>query len=149
MIQFIRGNLFDVQADILVNPVNCVGVMGKGIALEFKKRWPEMYEDYVLACRNNEVRVGELHVWRTKSNWIVNFPTKRHWRDCSRYEDLELGLYGLWWYLHMMSHPWSVAVPALGCGNGGLDWVRVKPMVVDALGSLPNTIYVFEPEDKG
>jgi O-acetyl-ADP-ribose deacetylase (regulator of RNase III) len=148
MIQFIHGNLFDTRADILINPVNCVGVMGNGIALEFKRRYPAMFDDYREACLRGNVRPGELHVWRTRLDWIVNLPTKRNWIDPSRYEDVELGLDALWLYLRQFPYPSSVALPALGCGNGGLDWARVKPMVVDALGSLPNTIYVFEPEEK-
>lgn len=144
-IQFTRGNLFDSGADILVNTVNCVGVMGKGIALEFKRRYPSMFDDYREACLREKVRPGELYVWRTKLDWVANVPTKRHWRDPSRYEDIDLGLLALGWYLRGLPHPWSVAIPALGCGNGGLDWAHVKPMMVDTLRSLPNTIYVFEP----
>ena len=149
MIQFMHGNLFDSGADILVNTVNCVGVMGKGVALEFKRRWPEMFAAYKYACVRGAVSPGRLHIWNGDA-WIINLPTKRHWRDNSRYDDVAAGLNALREYLIGVGHPHTstrsatVAMPPPGCGNGGLDWARVKPMVVDALGSLPNTIYVFE-----
>jgi O-acetyl-ADP-ribose deacetylase (regulator of RNase III) len=147
MIQFMHGNLFDSGADILVNPVNCVGVMGKGIALEFKNRWPEMFFAYRVECATKRLRIGTDFTWSAVdgSGTIINIPTKRHWKDQSTYEDLEVSLVVLRARIVGLGKRWSVAIPALGCCNGGLDWARVKPMVVDVLGSLPNTIYVFEP----
>jgi O-acetyl-ADP-ribose deacetylase (regulator of RNase III) len=147
MIQFMHGNMFDVRADILVNPVNCVGVMGKGLALEFKRRWPEMFQAYRTACSQGRIRPGKVHVW-CRDAWIVNVPTKNDWREPSKYEYVRAGLMALREYVDTLSYAPSIAVPALGCGNGGLDWMCVKPMMADTLGSLPNTIYVFEPEER-
>jgi O-acetyl-ADP-ribose deacetylase (regulator of RNase III) len=147
MIQFMRGNLFDSKADILVNPVNCVGVMGKGIALEFKRRWPEMFQAYRTSCSQGRVRPGKVHIW-CRAAWIVNLPTKEDWREPSKYEYVRASLIALREYADTLPSATAIAMPALGCGNGGLDWTRVKPMVVDTLGSLQNTIYVFEPEKK-
>lgn len=150
MIQFMHGNLFDTRADILVNPVNCDGVMGKGIALEFKRRWPEMFQEYRVECVQKRLRIGTDFTWTVVdgSGMIINIPTKRHWKDPSMYEDLAVSLGVLRVRIVGLGKRWSVAMPALGCGNGGLNWTFVKPMVVDALGSLPNTIYVFEPEER-
>lgn len=144
MIQFMRGNLFDVRADILVNTVNCVGVMGKGVALEFKNRYPAMFFAYRAACARGDLRIGTIHVWH-RDVWIINLPTKKDWRNTSEYECIEAGLIALRNYLREQSRAYSVAMPPPGCGNGGLDWARVKPMIEKTLGSLPNTIYVFEP----
>lgn len=144
MIQFMHANLFDLRADVLVNPVNCVGVMGKGVALEFKRRYPEMFDDYREACKRGEVRPGKLHVWSGMA-CVVNVPTKRHWKDKSTYEDVQLGLNALNLQIIGFGKRWTVAMPALGCGNGGLEWARVKPLIETTLGQLPNTIYVCEP----
>jgi len=115
-------NMFESKAQTLVNTVNTVGVMGKGIALEFKKRFPEMYEDYVARCQGGRVKLGEPYVYRQSPGpWVINFPTKDHWRSVSRISDIVRGLK----YLYDHYHEWgvkSMAVPPLGCGSGQLEW---------------------------
>jgi O-acetyl-ADP-ribose deacetylase (regulator of RNase III) len=147
MIQFTRGDMLAVPADIRVNSVNCKGVMGTGVALAFKQRYPEMFRDYQRACRDGTLRPGTLHVWKNLTgDWVVNFPTKRDWRDPSRYEDIRTGLQELRRYLQEQGRV-SVAIPALGCGHGGLDWGRVSSMIKDELDDLDASILVFEPAD--
>lgn len=146
MIHFTKGNMFDLDAEIRVNTVNCVGVMGAGVALAFKTRYPAMFDEYQRACSSGEVRPGEMHIWRSATEWVVNFPTKRHWREKSRYEDIEAGLVSLREYLRPFVGK-KVALPALGCGNGGLDWKRVAPMIFSSLNDLEAEIFVFEPAD--
>ncbi len=144
MLRFVSGNLFDSKAQALVNTVNCVGVMGKGIALEFKHRFPEMFEDYRHRCENEEIQPGVLTIYKDREPWVINFPTKRHWRGDSRIEDIEAGLIALVghikeWGLH------SLALPALGCGHGGLNWSEVRPLIDRYLADLPIDIEVYEP----
>jgi adenine-specific DNA methylase/O-acetyl-ADP-ribose deacetylase (regulator of RNase III) len=139
--------MFDTPADIRVNTVNCVGVMGAGVALAFKQRFPEMYRDYKRECELGRVRPGELHVWKNLSgDWIINFPTKRHWREKSRYEDIESGLVALREYLAQLGKV-RVTLPALGSGHGGLDWSRVSKMIQKHLEGLEAEIIVFDPAD--
>ena len=128
MLKLARGDIFDADVDIRVNTVNCVGAMGAGLALAFKTRYPEMFREYKKACKDGQVQPGRMHVWRQGSGpWIVNFPTKRHWREPSRYEDIEAGLGALRRYLQEQGHV-SVAMPAVGCGLGAhlLIFGRVK-----------------------
>ena len=145
MITFSKGDILDTEADVRVNTVNCVGVMGAGIALAFKTRFPAMFKEYEKACRRGEVQPGRLHIWRSLgSEEVINFPTKRHWKEPSRYEDIEAGLIALRIHLETMSHV-KVALPALGCGLGGLDWTRVSQMIQQHLAGLEADIVVFEP----
>ena len=145
MLEFVQGDMFETPADIRVNTVNCVGVMGAGVALAFKQRYPEMFRDYQRACEDGQVRPGVLHVWRSLAgDWIINFPTKRHWRDDSRYEDIEVGLDALREYLEPLGSV-SVALPALGCGHGGLDWDRVSSMIERKLDGLAAEVRVYAP----
>src|ERR1700750_2602075 len=116
--------MFEMPVDIRVNTVNCVGVMGKGIALAFRTRYPAMFLDYKKACAAGKIKPGALNIWRTSTEWIINFPTKRHWRDNSRYEDIEGGLEALQAYLNKLVLPLRVALPALGCGHGGVGLCR-------------------------
>ena len=147
MLKFTQGDLFETPAEIRVNTVNCVGVMGAGVALAFKTRFPEMFKDYKRACDAGEVRPGKLHVWKTPAgDWIINFPTKRHWHDKSRYEDVEAGLVALHDYLKDKG-PVRVALPALGCGHGGLDWSKVSVLIREHLKDLEAEIIVFAPGD--
>lgn len=147
MIEFTKGDMFDISVDARVNTVNCVGVMGTGVALAFKKRYPEMFKDYENACREGRVRPGALHVWKSLTgDWVINFPTKRDWRDPSRYEDISSGLDALRIYLREQG-PISVALPALGCGHGGLEWDKVSGMIENGLGDLKARVLVFEPQD--
>lgn len=145
MLEFTQGDIFEASADIRVNTVNCVGVMGAGVALAFKQRYPDMFKDYQSACKDGQVRPGRMYVWKSlEGDWIINFPTKRDWRDPSRYEDIEAGLDDLHAYLEGVG-PVTVALPALGCGNGGLDWDRVSTMIRDKLDGLDAHILVFAP----
>jgi len=131
-----------------VNAVNCVGVMGKGLARQFKDAHPENFAGYAAACARGEVRPGRVLVvdtGRELPRYIINFPTKRHWRDRSRLEDIEAGLAALVHELRERRIA-SVAIPPLGCGLGGLDWADVRPMVVRALQDAPDVeALVFEP----
>ncbi|GIV20023.1 MAG: Appr-1-p processing protein [Armatimonadota bacterium] len=148
MIQFVRGDILHSQAEALVNTVNTVGVMGKGVALHFKKRFPENYRFYREACEQGEVVPGKVLVFRTEylqPRYIINFPTKRHWRERSRLEDIEAGLEDLVRRVRELNIM-SIALPALGCGHGGLDWNEVRPLIEKAFASLPEVLVeVYEP----
>jgi O-acetyl-ADP-ribose deacetylase (regulator of RNase III) len=145
MLDFIQGDLFDTKADIRVNTVNCVGVMGAGVALAFKQRYPEMFKEYRDDCKAGLVRPGKMHIWKSLSgDWVVNFPTKRDWRDPSRYEDIDAGLDDLRGYLDTVG-PVTVTLPALGCGHGGLDWDRVSGMIRQKLDGVNAHVFVFAP----
>lgn len=146
MLKFVTGDMFGERYDIRVNTVNCVGVMGAGVALAFKSKYPEMFSAYKKACDEGRIKPGEVDVWRTVTEWIVNFPTKRHWRERSRYEDIEAGLTSLRDYLQSQGSV-RVALPALGCGHGGLEWSRVAAMIKSSLEGLDAEIDVFEPSD--
>ena len=142
------GNMFSESAEALVNTVNCVGVMGRGVALQFKKRFPENFKAYEKACARKEVVPGKMFVFETGALFpriIINFPTKRHWRQGSRMEDIDTGLADLVRVLREYRVS-SVAVPPLGCGLGGLDWNVVRPKIEAALDSIPGLSSVlFEP----
>jgi O-acetyl-ADP-ribose deacetylase (regulator of RNase III) len=152
MIEFTQGNLLKADVEALVNTVNTVGVMGKGIALMFKERFPENNKAYAAACKAGEVRVGRLFVTPGVElggpRWIVNFPTKKHWRNPTKQEWVEDGLVSLrkWIEEHNIR---SIAIPPLGCGNGGLRWEVVRPLIEDHLKDLPETrVVVYEPTSK-
>ncbi|GCF83116.1 macro domain-containing protein [Bacillus cereus] len=148
MLKFVSGDFFDYDADIRINTVNCVGVMGKGVALVFKKKFPGMFIDYRNACNRNEVKPGKPHVWKDENLFssctIINFPTKVDWRNPSEYEYIEEGLIWLRQYLLEKENS-TVTLPALGCGHGGLDWNKVKIMINKYLSDLNAQILVFEP----
>ena len=145
MLEFTKGDIFDIAVDIRVNTVNCVGAMGAGVALAFKQRYPAMFKDYKAACKAGLVRPGKMHIWKPlDGDWIINFPTKRDWKEPSRYEDIDAGLDDLKNYLISVGSV-SVALPALGCGNGGLDWERVSEMIRNKLSDVSAHIFVFEP----
>jgi len=145
MIQFLKGNLFDSTSDILVNTVNTVGVMGKGIALEFKNRYPKNFQLYRGAYLRGELEIGKLFITKENSKLIINLPTKEHWRNKSKYSYVAEGLEALKFYLKSNPNLKSISIPALGCSNGGLDWNVVKEMIVENLSDLNLDIYVFEP----
>ncbi|QMU72578.1 macro domain-containing protein [Streptacidiphilus sp. P02-A3a] len=145
-----HGNLLLADADALVNTVNTVGVMGKGIALQFKRAYPANFDDYKTACDHDEVAVGRMHVHHMSQldgpRFIINFPTKRHWRSPSRLEDISSGLAALREVI-ISEGITSIAVPPLGCGNGGLLWQDVAPLIERALGDLPGVeVRVWAPE---
>jgi O-acetyl-ADP-ribose deacetylase (regulator of RNase III)/uncharacterized protein YwgA len=139
------GDIFESGAQTLVNTVNCVGVMGKGIALEFKNRFPEMHEDYVRRCKTGKVKLGEPYLYkRLTPPWILNFPTKDHWRSVSRLQDIMAGLR----YLQVHYCEWgiaSLAVPPLGCGQGQLEWRVVGPTLYRHLKRLGIPVDLFAP----
>jgi O-acetyl-ADP-ribose deacetylase (regulator of RNase III) len=149
MILFTRGNLLEAEAEALVNTVNTVGVMGKGIALMFKERFPENFRAYQAACKAGTFHVGDMLVTQQARldgpKWIINFPTKEHWRNPSRIEWVESGLQRLRQVLVERGIA-SVALPPLGSGNGGLHWEDVKARIVAALSDLPGVnVMVYEP----
>lgn len=146
MITFTNGDMFSINANCLVNTVNCVGIMGAGVALAFKQRFPIMFEDYKKACDLGEIKPGKLHIWENSETIIINFPTKRHWRNKSRYEDIKLGLDALRVFLNSRPNL-KVALPALGCGHGGLDWQIVSAMIEKELSEVNAEIQVFNPQD--
>ena len=152
MLEFCTGDLFADTSQALVNPVNCVGVSGKGLALEFKKRFPENDKEYADFCKVGLLTPGRLFVHRTnieQPEFILNFPTKRHWRENSKIEDIEAGLQTLARYI-VDNKLKSVAMPALGCGYGGLDWNLVMPLIEAELSGKGDIwIRVYEPFQRG
>lgn len=152
MITEAYGNLLDADVDALVNTVNTVGVMGKGIALQFRRAYPDMFAAYERAVKAGEVQLGHMHVWATEAmtgpRYVINFPTKGHWRARSRLRDIDTGLQDL---LRVVSELGirSLAVPPLGCGNGGLQWSEVEPRIRAALEHLdPDVQVVLYPPGK-
>ena len=150
MIELKKGNLLEADADALVNTVNCVGVMGKGIALQFKQAFPENFRSYQKACKRQEVAPGTMLVVSVSTTigpkFIINFPTKRHWKQPSYLEDIEKGLPDLSEKIKEFGIT-SIAVPPLGCGNGGLNWSEVEPLIRQHLENLPNVrILLYAPE---
>lgn len=150
VIRITQGDLLrQDDVDAVVNTVNCVGIMGKGIALQFKNKWPENFRTYEAACKAKEVRPGRMFVFDSgglvKPNYIINFPTKDHWRGKSRIEYIREGLKDLVARIKHLGIR-SIAVPPLGCGSGGLDWSKVRPLIEEAFASLPEVeIRLFEP----
>jgi O-acetyl-ADP-ribose deacetylase (regulator of RNase III) len=149
MITYTTGNLLEAKTEALVNTVNCVGVMGKGIALQFKQAYPDNYSQYGRACKAGDVQPGRMFITRTGGLlppfFIINFPTKRHWRGKSLLEDIEAGLVTLAQEIERLGIR-SIAIPPLGCGSGGLDWRDVRPRIEQALGALEDVeIVVYEP----
>ena len=146
MIELTTGNLLDADAEALVNTVNCVGVMGKGIALEFKRRYPKMFSAYALACKRSEVQVGRMWVYTsTNAPTVICFPTKQHWRNPSQLEWITTGLDDLRSRVTMNGIR-SIALPALGCANGGLNFAEVKPLIYEKLNDLDARIILYEPQ---
>ena len=148
MIAYLRGNLLQDDAQALVNTVNTVGVMGKGIALQFKQRFPANFAAYAQACKLGQVQTGRMFITEpgelTGPRWVVNFPTKQHWRDPSRMVWVVDGLQDLRSFLLSNAVP-SIALPALGAGLGGLPWHTVRDYIEATLGDLPVAVRVYEP----
>lgn len=142
-----KGDLLAAEAEVLVNTVNCVGVMGKGIALAFKKAYPDNFEAYAAACKANRVRPGKILVFKCPPSlagprFIFNYPTKRHWKQKSLLSDVEAALPELVNICRSLKVA-SIAIPPLGCGLGGLDWTVVRPKVEKALSVLPDLKVIF------
>jgi O-acetyl-ADP-ribose deacetylase (regulator of RNase III) len=149
MIEYTKGNLLEANAEALVNTVNCVGVMGKGIALQFKQAFPENFTQYQKACNAELLKPGKMLTYFTGSlfglKYIINFPTKRHWKGKSQLEDIDLGLKSLVEEVRQLEIK-SIAIPPLGCGNGGLNWNDVKQRIEAAFLALPDVaVYLYEP----
>ena len=146
MIRFTTGNLFDCGADCLINTVNCEGYMGKGVAYQFKLKFPENNKSYIKACRSGELTVGKLHHYTENGITIINFPTKDKWRKPSKIEYIENGMNSLVQLIpHLNVH--KIAIPPLGCGNGGLNWNDVKKIITNKLLPIENNyeFIIFEP----
>lgn len=151
MSKILQGNILSAEADALVNTVNTVGIMGKGVALQFKRAFPENYKRYTEACERGEVQLGSVLVYSRgtldRPKYIINFPTKGHWRSSSRLEDIESGLQDL---VHKVAEldVNSIALPPLGCGNGGLEWEQVHTLIEQASEQLPHVEFmVYGPRD--
>src|ERR1043166_8630515 len=139
------GDILQSKAQTLINTVNCVGIMGKGIALEFKSHFPKMFEDYVQRCDRREVKLGVPYLYRTLiPPQIINFPTKDHWKSVSRIADIERGLQ----YLLTRYKEWgvkSLAIPPLGCGNGQLEWKAVGPLIYRYASQMDIPVELYAP----
>jgi O-acetyl-ADP-ribose deacetylase (regulator of RNase III) len=149
MITYVVGDLFQSPARVLVNAVNTVGVMGKGVAEEFKRCYPEMFAQYKQLCESEQFTVGQLWLYKTPHKWILNFPTKAHWRDPSLLPYVEAGLQKFTEY-YADKGITSISFPLLGCGAGGLDWEQqVRPLMEHYLGRLPINVYIhlYEPNN--
>jgi len=155
MIIYTRTNIFESNAQILVNTVNTVGVMGKGLAKEFKRIYPDMFNSYQQYCDNKQFTIGKLQIFKTQNKWVLNFPTKENWRNASKIEYIEDGLKKFVAQYEIQGIK-SISFPMLGCGNGGLDWETVvKPLMQKYLEHLPIDIFIhtssnniFMPEHK-
>ncbi|MBL8718637.1 MAG: macro domain-containing protein [Myxococcales bacterium] len=151
--EFTKGNLLRADTEAIVNTVNCVGFMGRGIAAQFKREFPANFKAYEAACKRNEVVPGRMFMFETgqltNPRFIVNFPTKRHWRGASRIDDIEAGLAALVGEVKQRGIK-SIAIPPLGCGLGGLDWDDVRPRIERAFQALSDVrTVVYEPNDAG
>ncbi|WP_417677608.1 macro domain-containing protein [Roseibium sp.] len=151
-IEYKNGDMFDEPTEAIVNTVNCVGVMGKGVALEFKRRWPENFKAYKKLCDAKKISPGSMFIFENhdilsngKHRYLINFPTKQHWRAKSKIEYVREGLSDFVNQVRELGIK-SVALPPLGCGNGGLDWLEVRPLIEKSLSELPDVKFVvFAP----
>lgn len=142
MLSYLKGDLLSSPAQVLVNTVNTVGVMGKGIALQFKNKYPDMFKAYQYICEKNLLDVGKLYLWKSPEKWVLMFPTKKHWRNPSKIEYIEQGLVKFVKNYERLGIE-SIAFPKLGCGNGNLDWKTVRPIMEKYLKPLPITVYIY------
>ncbi len=152
MMRFAKGNLLEANVEAVVNTVNTVGVMGKGIALMFKERFPKNYREYVAASKNGAIQIGNMFVSATDElsgpRWVINFPTKKHWRHPTKIEWVREGLVALRDVIRDKQIT-SIAIPPLGCGNGGLNWSDVRPLIEEYLADLKDVeIVVYEPTEE-
>ena len=149
MIEFTRGDILKADAEALVNTVNCVGVMGRGVALQFRKAFPECFKDYKVVCDRKELHPGKMHVCDLdrleNPRLVINFPTKRHWKGKSKLEDIDAGLTALVDMVRQRDIR-SIAIPPLGCGLGGLEWSEIRPRIERAFADLEDVqVLLFEP----
>ncbi len=143
MIKYIEGDLFGSPAQVIVNTVNTVGVMGKGIALEYKKRYPGMFDYYKKACEKHKLIIGKMLLWYAPDHWVLLFPTKEHWKNPSKLEYIEKGL-KVFVKKYAEYNISSIAFPRLGCGNGELNWDDVRRLMEEYLMDLPIEIFVYQ-----
>ena len=149
MIEMSDGDLLNSEAGAIVNAVNCVSVMARGLALQFRSAFPENYKAYKKACRRGEVQIGKMFIYPlgelSSPQYIINFPTKDHWRDPSKVEYIQSGLSALIADVQRLKLT-SIAIPALGCGLGGLEWSEVRPLIEEAFEALPDMqVTLFPP----
>lgn len=147
MLTYLRSSIFDSPAQTLVNTVNTVGVMGKGVAKGFKTRYPAMYKEYREICDEGDLQIGLLHLWRGPDKWVLNFPTKTTWRRPSELHYVKAGLHkfvSVFEDLHIS----SISFPPLGCGNGNLDWAEVGPLMERCLKPLPIRVFIHDRHEK-
>ena len=145
MLNYLKTTIFDSPAQTLVNPVNTVGVMGKGLAAQFKHRFPEMFQQYKQICERKELDIGILWLYKSPSKWVINFPTKKHWRSPSKIEHIQAGLQQFVDTYSELEID-SIAFPQLGSGHGGLDFPsEVQPLMEEYLSPLPISIYLHIP----
>lgn len=142
MITYLKGDIFKSPAQVLVNTVNTVGVMGKGVALEFKKQYPDMFKAYEQVCNEKLLDIGKLMLWKGQEKWVLLFPTKKHWRNPSKMEYIEAGLQKFV-ETYLEEGITSVAFPRLGCGNGGLKWSDVQPLMEQYLKKLSIPVFIY------
>jgi O-acetyl-ADP-ribose deacetylase (regulator of RNase III) len=148
MIRYVTGDLLKSSAQVLVNPVNVVGVMGKGLVQQFKDQYPQMFKEYEQICKAGDLRIGLLWMYKNADKWILNFPTKKHYKDASKPEYVEAGLKNFVDSYESLSVT-SIAFPQLGCGLGGLNWEsQVKPLMEQHLADLPIDISIYVGEEK-
>lgn len=145
MLTYHRTSILTSQAQTVVNTVNTVGVMGKGLASEYKKRYPEMFKAYRELCKNEQLGIGNLWLWKATDQWVLNFPTKKHWRQPSKLSYVEAGLEKFVSQYERRGIS-EIAFPRLGCGNGGLDWEDVGPLMERYLGPLPISVFIHDFE---
>lgn len=143
MLQFHRTSLMTSSAQTVVNTVNTVGVMGKGLAAAFKERYPDMYAAYKKRCDDGAFKPGSIWLWKGADQWVLNFATKKHWRNPSKLDYIKQGLHEFRDSYEAMGIR-EIAFPRLGCGNGGLNWTDVRPIMVDLLYDLPITVYIHD-----
>ncbi|GAA0427774.1 macro domain-containing protein [Lentibacillus halophilus] len=148
MIYAMKGNLLEDTADVFVNTVNTVGVMGKGIALQFKQAFPDVFKQYAKDCKAGQVQIGKMHVVPVEGlinpKYIIHFPTKKHWSSPSKLSDIKTGLKDLVQVIQRLNVN-SIAMPPLGCGNGGLDWSVVRPLIIEAFEPFSIDVHLYEP----
>lgn len=147
MLTVLKGDLFQSEAQTIVNTINCVGAMGKGIALEYKKKYPEMYAKYVSLCKNKQISIGKLWLYKTDTKWILNFPTKDDWRNPSKIEYLVLGL-EKFVATYKDKGITSIAFPLLGANNGGLDPKLSLDIMCRYLKDLDIDVYIYDNQNK-
>ncbi len=148
MLNFIKGNILESTVEAIVNPVNCEGVMGKGLALQVKSKYPLTFSDYVKACKEKRLSIGKLHWYKEDDKIIINFPTKDKWREKSKITYISDSLPQLIVLIKELRIE-SIAIPALGCGLGGLDWKEVRRILVNHLHDMSSNleIYIYEPNE--